>query len=76
MTSLRKKTDTIAFVKQMCKEIEQPFTIYELSQRMHGKRYNYPTNRELTHILTKMDFIKTVKEKTNGTSRQFTYIGD
>ena len=78
MVSLRRKTSTIAFVKQTCKELEQPFTEAELTDGMHGRRYNYPTTRELQHILTKMDFIEVVgKGRTHtGTTTEYQYIGD
>jgi hypothetical protein len=78
MTSLRRKTATIAFVKKVCKELKQPFTEAQLTERMHGRRYNYPTTRELQHILTKMDFIEVVGKETThtGTTTQYMYVGD
>ena len=78
MVAIRRNTSTMAFVKKVCKEIEQPFTVFDLMRGMHGKRRNYPTIPELQHSLTKMDFIEVVGKdmRYNGTTTQYQYVGD
>jgi len=78
MVSVKNKKDTIAFLKRMCKQFGHPFTVFELTERMCGQRYNYPTTSELQHMLTKMDFIKVVDTtKTHiGCARKYIYVGD
>ena len=78
MVSTKNKPDIIAFVKRVCKEINQPFTIFELTDKMCGQRQNFPTTTELQHLLTKMPFIEIVGRVKSyaGSVTKYTYVGD
>ena len=78
MVSNKNKPDIIAFVKRVCKEIKQPFTIFELTEEMCGQRRNFPTTTELQYLLTKMPFIEIVGKAKSyaGTVTRYQYVGD
>lgn len=69
----KKGPRTIAFLKFACKNVDQPFTVFDLTEFMRGKRYHFPTLPELQHMLSKMDFIEMVGEKYTLTGKAKTY---
>lgn len=76
--AIKRKAGTVRFLKDTCKGFDKPFTIRDLMDAMHGRRYNYPTTRELQMVLKKLDFIDVVgKEETNnGMEMHYRYVGD
>ena len=78
MVSTKNKPDIMAFVKRVCKEIKQPFTIFDLMDEMYGQRRNFPTTTELQHLLTKMPFIEIVGRVKSyaGSVTRYQYVGD
>lgn len=78
MATLKNKRDTMAFLKRTCKEIKQPFTIFDLTDDMCGRRHHFPTLPELQHMLSKMAFIKIVgrKKTVTGVATQYVYVGE
>ncbi len=78
MVSIKNKRSTFEFLKKVCKEIEQPFTIFDLTEKMHGQRYNFPTTTELKHLLTKMTFIEVVGKTATctGKTSKYIYVGE
>jgi hypothetical protein len=69
--ALSQRTITLRLIEQVCQEVEQPFTKYDLTEAMLKRHKNFPTLSELSHILSRMPFLEVVgtRELKPGTVR-------
>ena len=64
----------IAFLKKVCREIHQPFTVFDITNEMQNRRMCYPTTSQIKNYLWRLPFIKKTDVKQTRTGRITRYI--